>query len=96
MAGSWPKAQADAQRKRIKDTLTMPKSDATTVTPSIEQAFKSVSVIDVKLISEYLRYARESMADIIRFEERYGNRAPILSVLREYAKGASALLERLQ
>jgi hypothetical protein len=45
---------------------------------------------------EYLRYAIESLRDVITFERLYGNRAPILRVLSEYADDATALLARLQ
>jgi hypothetical protein len=83
----------------------MSKSDAIKVTPSIERSFKSPYATTQQLcitdreranLYDYLRYALESLHDVIRYEEMYGNRTPILNTLREYAREAAVLLERLR
>jgi hypothetical protein len=75
----------------------MPKRDAPTVAPSIERSFKPpLTNLEHASLCDYLHYVVESLNDVICYEETYGNRAPILSVLREYAQGATALLDRLK
>ena len=66
------------------------------VKASIEQPFKPLTSTERATLRDYLSYVRESISDVVKHEETYGNRAPILSTLREYARGASALLERLR
>jgi len=66
--------------------------------PKRIDAAVSISKSDSSLIREYLRYAVESLNDVITNEEKYrdGNRSPILATLKQYAKDGKALLERLE
>ena len=80
----------------------MPKPDVRKVAPSevatallVNGRLVTLSSADVALVREYLRYAVESIDAVIALEERCGNRAPILRVLRTYADDARALLLRL-
>ena len=87
---------------QIEETQAMSKTDVRKVTPS--NRLTAVTPVTAGFLlspseqvnaREYLRYAVESLRDVIKQEETYGNRAPILSTLREYARGAARLLERL-
>ena len=58
----------------------------------------SISKSDTSLLAEYLKYAIESINDVITHEETYrdGNRSPILGLLKQYARDGVALLARLE
>ncbi len=66
--------------------------------PKRIDAAVSISKSDSSLIREYLRYAVESLNDVITHEESYrdGNRSPILGLLKQYARDGKTLLERLE
>jgi hypothetical protein len=92
MAGSWPKAQVDAQRKRIVDAVAISKTHASAL--AVNRTL-TVNAKDADLLNELVRFAIESMNATIANEETYGNRAPILDTLREYVSAASDLLARI-
>lgn len=99
MAGSWPKSQVDAQRKRITEGLTMSKSDATKVAPSNHlTAVKPVtlSASDALSAHEFILFAAESMQGVIDWEITSGRERPIVESMREYVRDARRLLERLK
>ncbi len=54
-----------------------------------------VSTSDIKLISEFVLFAAESMQEVIDWEVASGRDRPIVQAMREYVRDAKALLTRL-
>lgn len=83
MAGQWPKSQVDAERKRLAATV-----DSGSVAQTLILLPR-----DVATIREALKYALESLGDVIAQAERNGQAT---TTLQEYRADIAQALERFK
>ena len=93
MAGTWPKAQADAKRTEILSQVA--KSNHATKGLPIERLV-SLSATDVELARELISTAIAAIGDSMTLAERKGWASEsLLAQLAEYRSQAADLLERM-
>lgn len=89
MAGQWPKAQVDAERKRIERSLV----NGDSVTPGIVTLDRATAAT----IKDALSFAFETLADVISQAERNGQATATLQAYRaDIASARKAIAAQLR